>query len=340
MKYSILIPIYNAEKHLVECLNSIQIQAITDYEVIMVNDGSTDDSEHICRRYCDTDSRFKLINQKNKGPLVARKTGIQSASGMYIMFMDADDFWQPDTLKTVDRLLDEEDPDMLVFNYQKFQDGRVTACTAPFPDRSRFTKETKREYLCGWFRTMQLNSLWDKVIKRKCIDLNAECYRNDRRIILDEDLFQAICYVRNVETIVYTARPLYNYRYSPAGTTYSIKLQNIMDRNLVYQFIYDFIKEEYANDTQVMNLFFQSYQREVQNRTRKFYEIASSGEIQIWNRELKQCELFPKAYPRKGLSVKSRVTKLLVSMNWPMLCKLSANIHTKILWPKNKRSWE
>lgn len=340
MKYSILIPIYNAEKHLVECLNSIQIQAITDYEVIMVNDGSTDDSEHICRRYCDTDSRFKLINQKNKGPLVARKTGIQSASGMYIMFMDADDFWQPDTLKTVDRLLDEEDPDMLVFNYQKFQDGRVTACTAPFPDRSRFTKETKREYLCGWFRTMQLNSLWDKVIKRKCIDLNAECYRNDRRIILDEDLFQAICYVRNVETIVYTARPLYNYRYSPAGTTYSIKLQNIMDRNLVYQFIYDFLKEEYANDTQVMNLFFQSYQREVQNRTRKFYEIASSGEIQIWNRELKQCELFPKAYPRKGLSVKSRVTKLLVSMNWPMLCKLSANIHTKILWPKNKRSWE
>ena len=340
MKYSILIPIYNAEKHLEECLNSIQIQAITDYEVIMVNDGSTDDSEYICRRYCDTDSRFKLINQKNKGPLVARKTGIQSASGMYIMFMDADDFWQPDTLKTVDRLLDEEDPDMLVFNYQKFQDGRVIACTAPFPDRSRFTKETKREYLCGWFRTMQLNSLWDKVIKRKCIDLNAECYRNDRRIILDEDLFQAICYVRNVETIVYTARPLYNYRYSPAGTTYSIKLQNIMDRNLVYQFIYDFLKEEYANDTQVMNLFFQSYQREVQNRTRKFYEIASSGEIQIWNRELKQCELFPKAYPRKGLSVKSRVTKLLVSMNWPMLCKLSANIHTKILWPKNKRSWE
>ena len=69
---SIIVPVYNVEKYLEECLESIQHQTYTDIEVILVNDGSTDGSKEICERYCEQDSRFHLINQANKGPSVSR----------------------------------------------------------------------------------------------------------------------------------------------------------------------------------------------------------------------------------------------------------------------------
>ena len=88
---SIIVPVYNVEEYLEECLTSIQHQTFTDIEVILVNDGSTDRSKEICERYCQQDSRFKLINQKNQGLSVARNRGVIESIGEYIMFVDSDD---------------------------------------------------------------------------------------------------------------------------------------------------------------------------------------------------------------------------------------------------------
>ena len=88
---SIIIPVYNVENYLEECLNSVQNQTYTNIEVILVNDGSTDNSKRICERYCQEDSRFHLLNQKNKGQSVARNTGVAASSGEFIVFVDSDD---------------------------------------------------------------------------------------------------------------------------------------------------------------------------------------------------------------------------------------------------------
>ena len=88
---SIIVPVYNVEEYLEECLTSIQHQTFTDIEVILVNDGSTDRSKEICERFCQQDSRFKLINQKNQGASVARNRGVKESIGEYIMFVDSDD---------------------------------------------------------------------------------------------------------------------------------------------------------------------------------------------------------------------------------------------------------
>ena len=88
---SIIVPVYNVEEYLEECLTSIQHQTFTDIEVILVNDGSTDRSKEICERFCQQDSRFKLINQKNQGLSVARNCGVKESIGEYIMFVDSDD---------------------------------------------------------------------------------------------------------------------------------------------------------------------------------------------------------------------------------------------------------
>ena len=88
---SIIVPVYNVEEYLEECLESIRKQTYQDIEVILVNDGSTDGSQAICEHYCQMDKRFQLINQKNQGQSVARNRGVKESLGEYIMFVDSDD---------------------------------------------------------------------------------------------------------------------------------------------------------------------------------------------------------------------------------------------------------
>ncbi|KEQ36910.1 exopolysaccharide biosynthesis protein, sugar transferase [Streptococcus mitis] len=88
---SIIVPVYNVEEYLEECLESIRKQTYQDIEVILVNDGSTDGSQAICEHFCQTDKRFRLINQKNQGQSVARNRGLKESLGEYIMFVDSDD---------------------------------------------------------------------------------------------------------------------------------------------------------------------------------------------------------------------------------------------------------
>ncbi len=96
---SIIIPVYNVEKYLRVCLDSVINQSYSDYEVILVDDGSTDSSPSICDEYCSKDSRFQVIHQENMGLASARNTGIRAAKGQYIYFIDSDDCIHPDLLK-------------------------------------------------------------------------------------------------------------------------------------------------------------------------------------------------------------------------------------------------
>ena len=97
-KLSVIVPVYNTEKYLRECLDSILAQAFTDFEFILVNDGSTDKSGDICDAYGQVDSRVRVIHQENGGVTAARKRGVEVAEGEYISFIDSDDWIEPDML--------------------------------------------------------------------------------------------------------------------------------------------------------------------------------------------------------------------------------------------------
>ena len=101
VKISIIVPVYNAEDYLERCLHSILDQEFSSYEVILVDDGSTDASWLICDRYSSTDPRFITLHQPNKGVSAARNAGINMAQGEYVMFLDADDALLPDALEVM-----------------------------------------------------------------------------------------------------------------------------------------------------------------------------------------------------------------------------------------------
>ena len=105
---SVIVPVYNAERYLEECLNSIQQQSYTDIEVILVNDGSTDHSKTICERYCEEDSRFYFLNQTNQGQSVARNVGVAASKGEFIAFVDSDDIIQKNYLEKLMQYMTEE----------------------------------------------------------------------------------------------------------------------------------------------------------------------------------------------------------------------------------------
>lgn len=105
---SVIVPVYNVERYLEECLNSIQDQTYTDIEVILVNDGSTDGSQAICEHYCQIDKRFRLMNQSNQGQSVARNNGVTASKGEYIAFVDSDDIIQYNYLEKLMQYMTED----------------------------------------------------------------------------------------------------------------------------------------------------------------------------------------------------------------------------------------
>ena len=120
---SIIIPVYNTSKYLPECLDSILNQSFSDFEVICVNDGSTDDSLDVLRDYESRDGRIKIITQKNRGAAAARNTGLENVSGNYVLFVDSDDYLSPDALEKLYDLAIKESLDLIIFKIINFDDG-------------------------------------------------------------------------------------------------------------------------------------------------------------------------------------------------------------------------
>ena len=110
---SVIVPVYNVEEYLEECLESIKRQTYIDIEVILVNDGSIDRSKEICERYCEKDSRFKLVNQENKGLSGARNRGMLESKGEFISFVDSDDVLKEDMLEQLMKQMTSEDIDIV-----------------------------------------------------------------------------------------------------------------------------------------------------------------------------------------------------------------------------------
>lgn len=134
MRISFVVPVYNVGKYIAACLDSLKRQDFQDMEVIMINDGSTDDSEAVCRRFEENDQRFHLINQENKGAAGARNTGIDAARGEWISFVDGDDIIESGFLNK-NQFENYEDSDMVFFGYSKLEsDGSIIRI--PMPKRS------------------------------------------------------------------------------------------------------------------------------------------------------------------------------------------------------------
>ena len=169
VKYSIIVPVYNSEKYLRQCLDSLVGQTYKDFEVIVWNDGSTDDSANILKEY-SSHPNFKIFNEKNSGVTVARKRAFEVSSGQYILYLDSDDVFSLDCLETIDQYLDS-DIDLLQFG------SVVSSFDGAFFKNVDFVKKTvfsKNEFynntvLDTIIKGGEAVVVWNKVYRRELI---------------------------------------------------------------------------------------------------------------------------------------------------------------------------
>ena len=121
-RVSVIVPIYNSEKYLRQCLDSVLNQTLSFFELILIDDGSTDKSLSICIEYARKDARVQVYKQKHKGPGSARNLGLKLAQGEYLSFLDSDDFFAPDMLEVLYQNAQKTRSDILFYWYSKFND--------------------------------------------------------------------------------------------------------------------------------------------------------------------------------------------------------------------------
>lgn len=168
VKISIIIPVYNAEKYLDAVLSSILSQNMHSYEVILVDDGSTDASSLICDRYSATDPRFRTLHKPNGGVSSARNAGLNLAKGEYVMFLDSDDALMPDTLENM--LRGGADEDLVLGGYTVYVGDVPTRSVHPYKERSYKGKEMSAFLDANIRRNCEmLDAPWAKLYRRKAI---------------------------------------------------------------------------------------------------------------------------------------------------------------------------
>ena len=147
MKFSIILPIYNVEAYLRDCVDSILQQTFTDYELILVDDGSKDGSPAICDEYAKKDNRIKVVHQQNAGQSAARNKGLSIAAGDYVVFIDSDDFvTSKDFLKELAEK-SKDGADVIFYKYRLFLDKSKTLCDCRFSYQSAIGAPTLADKL-------------------------------------------------------------------------------------------------------------------------------------------------------------------------------------------------
>lgn len=243
--YSVIVPIYNAENFLEECIRSVINQTYTRFEIILVNDGSSDSSASICSKYTIQDSRIKYYDCENRGVLTARQFGIEKSIGDYCLFIDADDYWDLNLLETVNNYLINDKYDLVIYRYRKFNSkGTIINSEALFRDGEVLTENNIREFYNVLLKG-KLNSLCIKAIKRNAF--NAPIDDKYTKIKRSEDFLQSLYIALNVNSVIYIDKVMYNYRINELSATHSFDLDNLDGYELVRSATLNFMKEKNIN---------------------------------------------------------------------------------------------
>ena len=202
-KFSIIVPVYNAEKYLKECIESLVNQTYKNIEIILVNDGSKDNSFNICQEYASKDSRIILINQENQGVSETRNNALKIASGEYIQFVDSDDLCELDMIENIAQEI--VDNDILVFGYKNLYKDSLEDNIC-FDEINTIDILQEKLFSCG----SVLGFLWNKTFKASVIKDNDIRMKKDLKFA--EDLVFVLEYLKYCSKVKNIKKSLYRYR--------------------------------------------------------------------------------------------------------------------------------
>ncbi|CAK7059911.1 MAG: hypothetical protein DELT_01386 [Desulfovibrio sp.] len=224
--FSLIVLVYKVEPFLRQCLSSIARQTFTDFEAIVVNDGSPDGASAICDEYAARDSRFRVVHQANGGIAKARKAGVALARGIYLGAVDGDDWIEPDMLERIYAALESKPADMVLFETffngpHEVKLGHLEHMKEGFYEGPAFEEHILGPYenLRSFRRGAVVSSLCTKVIKAELLAPEIMLLEDD--FVFGEDAACVFLCLAKAQNCHYLSAPLYHYRLRPHSSTHS-----------------------------------------------------------------------------------------------------------------------
>lgn len=211
--FSFIVPVYNTSKYLDQCMESLLSQKGADFEILLIDDGSTDNSGELCDQYAEQNPDVVcVIHKENEGLLLTRRRGFKEAKGEWFINVDSDDYIAPDLLECVVKAIDQYQPDMVMYNYQYFTNAdEITPSKLNIPNETVFNRDNKELVYTCRLLSNDINNMWSKALKREIVDIDAD-YSDCGIRNMCEDAYQVLPLFTKANKIVYLSKPLYNYR--------------------------------------------------------------------------------------------------------------------------------
>lgn len=211
-RVSVIVPVYQVEAYLAKCLDSILAQTFTDFELILVDDGTRDDCPRIMTRYAAMDARIRCIHKENGGLSSARNAGLDIARGEYIAFVDSDDTVEPTMLADAVAAAQRTGAQLVIYNYRFVtEDGVQNACL-PMKDETLDIDQMglANYFYRYWMPYVHGQEAWCRLYRRDIIEQNHLRYAPNDEIFAEDTLFSAM-YLMHVHTLAALAKPYVNY---------------------------------------------------------------------------------------------------------------------------------
>lgn len=243
MKLSIIIAAYNSEKYISKCLDSIVNQSIREKEIIIVNDGSTDQTREIIERYSKNYNFIHVINQDNSGQGVARNKALTMAKGKYITFVDSDDFISYDySYEKLINECEENELDILIFKYNIIKNNKKISTSNIGENKIYSDDNIIRKFLT----TDEIEGFcWNKIFNRKVIIEKNIKFLEEQKF---EDIPFVVEAILNAKNIKFFDEDIYNYILHDESTTGNINISNLIDEVISMELCIDKIKAKYQNE--------------------------------------------------------------------------------------------
>lgn len=240
IKVSVIIPVYNAETFLRQCIQSVICQTYQELEILVIDDGSTDQSREVCEQFSRTDRRIRLFHQENKGVSSARNVGLDAATGEYVFFLDSDDAIHPSLIQEAVRQAEASREKLIFCGYVRFTSLQMEECQhQKVEDGDSPVWETTEKHLSEeWFHIRferELSCIGGKMIQREFLGTQ----RFNEKIQSGEDTLFLYQLCRRQVRIAYMDAHWYYYRIHPDSTTHLYDMSGMGQKWKVYERIRD-----------------------------------------------------------------------------------------------------
>lgn len=229
--FSVLVPVYNVSKYLDKCVSSLLSQTYKNFEIILLDDGSTDDSGKKCDEWQERDGRICVIHRDNKGLFTTRLDEIETAKGEYLVFVDSDDYVEDNALEFLYERISEGEYDVVTYGRSIVDENEhVRRIELKVYDDNSVFKETDRDALIiRMLKNNDLTSIWSKCVKRTLmLDIMQEL-RQYEGVNSGEDRIFTSAIICNYKSFMYTDAPLYFYRCNGEGMSNTAKVKHFPD---------------------------------------------------------------------------------------------------------------